>query len=919
MSEELAGVRKDLTKLAEAQKALAGVVEQNRSASAVKELATAMKTLAYNQGILESKLEDLLKNQMNTDLLVNNVNDRLNRLMSALDEQGKRETSVPMATPIVRSASELSNVTDRGPGRPRAASSRRGPGRPRKDQTAMVIAKLGGSNLNGGDRESSDPNILQPVNIVLPTGSVKISKNKKFFLEANSTMNEDSSQPSPPTIVSTEPPKRKRGRPPKRRTVEVKINNNMKKEKTTNGFDFYGDENSEDMQTTNASSPQSSRIGSPSSMAVENSTMATSSTNNTKSIASLVDPVPDVTDINKIITPMEKMNSSFTVMPTEKVETNNQMNENNISSQFRTPDDGTPPIRSYTDPTNGENTIITSTGRKGTQEANANVLLGPLSAGAATSIPTEFATDSEAYRQQRELDKRRDDRERMLVNMKYNDRDKAKSFIESNKKLLQAMKDEERRKKMSAIICDISGQTANATENGHSIDSLENEDSKLPGIAQYNHDEVFAANNDAPITSSWKLDESENYSANQKPHPLEIETMNLDQNRSQRIEQNSLVQNKNDYRAHDTMNSKIDNDANRKRSRSDLGDGDELEVGSIVNEHGIAETSALDLKLDDFDTEPYEQSITAAKNKRNDTISRGGFPGNDTEAREESYFEENTTTNSNSQSIGHSSQNNGSEQISLLAGSPIELLCRDGFFYSRNSMNVPINTGSYLEYKFKPKEEELVDLINTKENFTKRSRTDRMNALFFKLEIEREVEFAFQILYNTTLTEKYVNSLEYFLMEFRWENRLVSLGMKLRESKRTWQRRKALFALFEFWRDQSRGKRGFQEYTILHAVKEMENYRIFINRSVSWFYNHITLLKMILYDLCDNVDTQWREWMFPKNQPLPLVNENGVTMSNLNEAIDNVLVFCFLDDGSENRQVKSSQVVPPQNSTSGYE
>lgn len=91
----------------------------------------------------------------------------------------------------------------------------------------------------------------------------------------------------------------------------------------------------------------------------------------------------------------------------------------------------------------------------------------------------------------------------------------------------------------------------------------------------------------------------------------------------------------------------------------------------------------------------------------------------------------------------------------------------------------------------------------------------------------------------------------------------------------------------------------------------MENYRIFINRSVSWFYNHITLLKMILYDLCDNVDTQWREWMFNKDEALPTQGVNNVNDDNINEAIDNVLTLDFLDDGTQNNQVKSSKVIPP--------
>ena len=231
------------------------------------------------------------------------------------------------------------------------------------------------------------------------------------------------------------------------------------------------------------------------------------------------------------------------------------------------------------------------------------------------------------------------------------------------------------------------------------------------------------------------------------------------------------------------------------------------------------------------------------------------------------------------------SSSSGDNSTALLLASPVELICRDGFFYRKADAEVPITTGTYLEFKFKSKEDDLIRLTMSQEDYAELTKQDRINAYFLKPEIKAETEFASAVLSKIVLTEKYVNSLEYFLMEFRWENRLVGLGLKLRESKRTWQRRKALFALFEFWRDKSREKRGFPEFTMMHAVKEMENYRIFINRSVSWFYNHITLLKMILFDLCDNTDTQWREWMFPRGQPLPVAEEGSASEDTLNEAL----------------------------------
>ena len=266
---------------------------------------------------------------------------------------------------------------------------------------------------------------------------------------------------------------------------------------------------------------------------------------------------------------------------------------------------------------------------------------------------------------------------------------------------------------------------------------------------------------------------------------------------------------------------------------------------------------------------------------------------------------------------------NSGNPLSTLLATPIELVCRDGFFFHKDEPCAPIATGEYLEFRFSPKAKQLQ--IENAANLERKgtgfqvatlTKHDRTNSHFIRHDVSLENDEACRILSRITLTERYVNTLEYFLMEFKWENKLVALGWSLRESKRTWQRRKALFALFEFWREQSQVKRGFPRYTIMHAVKEMENYRIFINRSVSWFYNHITLLKMILYDLCDNVDSQWREWMFPRGSSPPVLGETTadgtlVTEDNLNALIDNMLTLDFLDDGSKNKQIKSSQMIAP--------
>ncbi|EDO14919.1 hypothetical protein Kpol_1005p6, partial [Vanderwaltozyma polyspora DSM 70294] len=441
-------------------------------------------------------------------------------------------------------------------------------------------------------------------------------------------------------------------------------------------------------------------------------------------------------------------------------------------------------------------------------------------------------------RQERELNKRRDDREKMLVNLKYNDRDKAKSFMESNKKLLQAMKDEEKRKKLS--------QT-----------SQEDVSSQSTVITQVSTPFYPSSN----VVSAHANDETEDELKN-KNSTMASETPILNSDDSQPLSQFHIS---NGEKSDVTVKHEP---PSLKRTRSNEDDDESV----------IIEEDMDDSKLDGSQSHRHlrKRRATIERDDESSVVAAGSKVAN-------------TSTDSKS---------------TLLSDNPIELVSKGGLFYRRDDMSNPITIGEYLEFKFRDKEEELTKAHSGDSAYIEFTKQDRMNAHFFKPAIELETENAYQILSNTILTEKYVNSLEFFLMEFRWENKLVGLGMKLRESKRTWQRRKALFALFEFWRDQSREKRNFKNFTILHAVKEMESYRIFINRSVSWFYNHITLLKMILYDLCDNIETHWREWMFPRDKPIPAIGIDGVEPSNINRTIDNILTLEFLEDNNDGKDDK---------------
>ena len=910
-----------------------------------------------------------MKNQVNTDILVNNLNERLNKLSTMLQNTSK----------VNHSNLLIENSSNNTSSQHNTSSSRRGPGRPRKDASTSTMNKLVSNAASVNLKSASNQGApFSPVNITLPTAVVQTSKSKRYFVEPStkqeslllsapsssrddadmsltsvpqrtnnengkerpSTANSSSITPTPVTPNNLIQIKRKRGRPPKKRTVETMISNSTD---TIDKSDASNRIKNEIPINSLLPSSKFHQIPSSPSNPVSQPAPVRTSRSATQEIdikslelASLISTNgdPNAEDSNTTDTVHNNVEGKVNVEEnkTEKekiitIKSSSENSGNNTTNNNNT--DNVIKFSANSDINSDIRRLMVNDQFSLSYDASGNITvkLPPVSSPAAATAAAAAAVTSEMNRQQRELDKRRDSREKMLVNMKYNDRDKAKSFMESNKKLLKAMKEEERRKRMTSIIHDnhlnlnlneistrskiksaekptTKGSSMSPKPRSASISGIS--DHQQEGYQPLEQEKLVDIDNEGSNANSDSLKMGLTISAADTVHKVGIQSM-LNSGEEAITKENAEYERKTPGDEETTTFVPLENsqpsDTIRKRTAGDDGALDQTENTSIspkkrrTEDHTKGEEDEGERGVGNSGTlatvENVSGDISADLSKGTSSIH------NDTESA-------NDSSNGNGNlGLGTESRN------TLLTATPIELICREGFFYRRDIPDVPITTGAYLEFKFKAKEEELINSSINEEDYAAKSKHEKMNAHFFKPDIQEETELAFEILSKTTLTEKYVNSLEYFLMEFRWENKLVGLGLKLRESKRTWQRRKALFALFEFWRDQSRDKRRFHNYTILHAVKEMENYRIFINRSVSWFYNHITLLKMILYDLCDNVTTQWREWMFPHNETLPALGQDGINEDNLNETIDNMLIFDFLDDGSENNQVKYSRIIPP--------
>ena len=948
------------------------------SNDSMKDIYDMLKILSYNQTVLENRLEDALKNQMNTDILVNSINERLNALsmkFQALPSQSSISTSTSTSKvvtqqhtvssephhPVTRSLSAISNDKSRSKGRGKSKDkdkdnnsvpshtplstttttlpvTKRGPGRPRKhplpatatttttveptqrsELVSLVKDKL--KTREEKIRENNGDSNVAPVFTSLPMNAkTHIAKSKRYFvnplnskvqvtsLKQKLVRKEDeeddegqringsddteslantgfpvvgnSNKRTTTSTSSDESLPRRRGRPPKKRKVETLIINGNNPE--VSGLKLEHDTTNRlvtvnKLETIESPSELSERIGTS-------------------------DEEPEHETQRQSSTPPGRSKENFG-LKTDNIENgNHQTNayDSRISKIQRST------LRSGSDKTADEGSMQQSP--NGTSISVSSPQTSP-TPGSPTFNSVRIA--AEIRKRQKQLDLLRDSREKMLVNMKYNDRERAKSFIESNKKILMAMKEEERRRKMAAIV----GTTPN-------VHSASNQATTRTASSTHDATDILIQGS-SPVQKEAHNNTNNTQSAAvaaASEESKEQQLLNTPDSTSQQV-QTAVT------RTRDGSPVPVDDHTMGTKQETNL----QPPTSSPTN-IGVGRLLRSKTKMTSI-SKPSNNSGEQNPLTQDDVHT---LPLKPTKAQTVSTEVSPVFPTSKSATPGTTSAGPtfADFQTSLLLNldSPIELISKDGFFYRRNMPEVPITSGTYLEYRFLTKERELANKskvepsttsprgANRRGRVSKRegevNKNDRTTVHFLKPRIEKETEQAYSILSRSILTEKFVNSLEYFLLEFRWENRLVGLGLRLKESKRTWQRRKALFALFEFWRDQSREKRNFDDFSILHAVKEMENYRIFINRSASWFYNHITLLKMILYDLCDNTDTQWREWMFPKNCKLPVIDGHTadgelITPYNINRIIDNMLTFDFLGVGSANVDVKFSKVVAP--------
>lgn len=150
-----------------------------------------------------------------------------------------------------------------------------------------------------------------------------------------------------------------------------------------------------------------------------------------------------------------------------------------------------------------------------------------------------------------------------------------------------------------------------------------------------------------------------------------------------------------------------------------------------------------------------------------------------------------------------------------------------------------------------------------------------------------EGDKAMEVLGSNIMTPGYLMTVEYFLGDYLQACHLVEDKLSPGCTTDYWRRCRNLFLLLMYWRQLAREKRGFRRYTMLHAVKEIENFRLHTQPKSYAISEPFFLDKKEQEKIASSGKP--REWMYQAEKTLPFIGQNGITEANINSALDALL------------------------------
>ncbi|CCC71466.1 hypothetical protein NCAS_0H01560 [Naumovozyma castellii] len=155
--------------------------------------------------------------------------------------------------------------------------------------------------------------------------------------------------------------------------------------------------------------------------------------------------------------------------------------------------------------------------------------------------------------------------------------------------------------------------------------------------------------------------------------------------------------------------------------------------------------------------------------------------------------------------------------------------------------------------------------------------------------IRVESQFAAKILGKPPMSKHYLHTFEFFFMEFLWEESLIDKGLEVEDSDANVKFHRLLYELVVFWRNYSRKERRIPNFTMLHAVKELECFRIYIKKSVAWLYQHTKEVKPLLLATRKRSEEKDVEWGFPDWKQVPSLEMDGIDEFNIDSKLNELL------------------------------
>lgn len=169
-----------------------------------------------------------------------------------------------------------------------------------------------------------------------------------------------------------------------------------------------------------------------------------------------------------------------------------------------------------------------------------------------------------------------------------------------------------------------------------------------------------------------------------------------------------------------------------------------------------------------------------------------------------------------------------------------------------------------------------------------REKTTLKHSLDFPHILIDESHAAVKLVGRHILTTHNFTSLEYFLTNFLAQCNLIKARLNPASSSDSWKSQKNMFLILMHWRQLSKEKRGYRNYTMLHAVKEIENYRLHLKKTITQISTPCPTNKHILSKICEEGNNNL-PWMFQVTTVLPTIGQVGVTEDNIEEKLDQLL------------------------------